>query len=204
MIMDSTPTRLGTRLAGILSGISVIVYVALRNQRTFRPARRQHDWPDLRHRRIRIHAFCGVAGRAQTCADMAVRSRASLDARASLAGFAQPSVDFVPRRISLRRRTDARADVAADHHRCERPVRRRLAELRSANHDRRTFHSRRSTTKSDTCEILCVKKLTALWNRCVVQLDWQAALAASRSAPAVLPPCVPLPRVPLRFAPPRR
>src|SRR5580704_13338778 len=63
--------------------------------------RRDHNGPHLWQRSVRFHAICRPTGSAQEGTDLAFGTRAGMDARTSLAGLRQLSVDRTAFRISL-------------------------------------------------------------------------------------------------------
>src|ERR1700674_2657600 len=74
----------------------------------------QRVWFDFWSDWIRVHDFCGAAGSAETDACLADWTSASVDARALVAGFAQPAGDALTERISFCANADERSVVAAD------------------------------------------------------------------------------------------
>ena len=106
-------------------------------------------------------------------------------------GVLSSAADSAPRRIPLRRHTDARADVAADHHRWQRRLRRRAATLSAAHHDHRRSAGndlRRNLQRAERC---CAKKPIATSKRSAARSACRNSTREKPSAPEALPRCVP-------------
>ena len=58
-------------------------------------AGRERDWTFFWRGGVRVYDFCGVAGSAKTCTDMAAGARESLDERTFVAWAAGAANDFV-------------------------------------------------------------------------------------------------------------
>src|SRR5580692_9671523 len=122
---------MGYRVADDFCG----VHFRVCGERAERTERRERGWFSFWSHRIWVHDFRSAAGRAKAGANVADWTRAGLDARALVAGVAEPTDDFVSWRISFWRHSDQRADVAADYYGGERSVWSGIAALRTAGDD---------------------------------------------------------------------